>query len=34
VTPDGRRFLIVKADPDEGRRPITLVQNWVAGLRN
>jgi serine/threonine protein kinase/Tol biopolymer transport system component len=34
VTADGQRFLVVKTDSVEGKRPITLVQNWTAGLKN
>src|SRR5262245_59978358 len=32
VTPDGQRFLVIKTDSDESKRPITLVQNWTAAL--
>ena len=34
VAADGQRFLVVKTDSAEGKRPITLVQNWTAGLKN
>jgi Tol biopolymer transport system component len=33
VAADGQRFLIVRIPPDIGTRPLTLVQNWTAGLK-
>jgi serine/threonine protein kinase len=33
VAADGQRFLIVRIPPDAGTRPLTLVQNWTAGLK-
>jgi len=33
VAADGQRFLIVRVPPDSGRRPLTLLQNWTAGLK-
>ena len=33
VTADGQRFLVIKALPEAGTRPITLVQNWTAALK-
>ena len=31
-TPDGQRFL-VNALVETGEQPVTLVQNWLAGLK-
>jgi eukaryotic-like serine/threonine-protein kinase len=33
VASDGQRFLLVRIPPDTGRRPLTLLQNWTAGLK-
>ena len=33
VTPDGQRFLINVPVAEESSSPITLVQNWTAGLK-
>ncbi|HEX4948987.1 MAG TPA: hypothetical protein VFZ34_20075, partial [Blastocatellia bacterium] len=33
VTSDGQRFLVNKAVGREGPTPMTLVQNWTAGLK-
>ena len=33
VTPDGQRFLVVMSSEQAGRGPLTLVQNWAAGLK-
>jgi dipeptidyl aminopeptidase/acylaminoacyl peptidase len=34
VSVDGRRFLLPAAPEEKSTLPITLVQNWVAGLSN
>jgi hypothetical protein len=33
VTPDGRRFLMVRTDPQVAPRDITVVLNWMDDLR-
>jgi serine/threonine protein kinase len=33
VTPDGQRFLVAVAPNDDFMPPLTLVQNWHAGLK-
>ena len=33
VSSDGQRFLLVRIPPDTGRRPLTLLQNWTAGVK-
>ena len=33
VTADGKRFLIVSAQQESAVSPITVVQNWTAGLK-
>ena len=33
VTADGKRFLIVSAQQESTISPITVVQNWAAGLK-
>ena len=33
VTPDGLRFLSAIADRASSSPPITIVQNWMAGLK-
>jgi len=33
VAADGQRFLIVRVPPDTGRRALTLLQNWTAGVK-
>ena len=33
VTPDGQRFLVVMPPEQSGPEPLTLVQNWAAGLK-
>lgn len=34
VTADGQRFLVVKPGPDSDARPLTIVQNWTAKLKD
>jgi hypothetical protein len=33
VSPDGQRFLAIVYDEQSAPEPLTLVQNWTAGLR-
>jgi hypothetical protein len=33
VSADGRRFLAVAAPEGEVDEPLTVVQNWTAGLK-
>jgi eukaryotic-like serine/threonine-protein kinase len=33
VTPDAQRFLVVTSPDEAGPEPLTLVQNWAAGLK-
>ena len=33
VTADGKRFLIISAQQESTASPITVVQNWTAGLK-
>ena len=34
VSADGRRFLLLATPEEKSTLPITLVQNWAAGLKN
>ena len=34
VSADGQRFLLLATPEEKSTLPITLVQNWVPGLRN
>lgn len=33
VSPDGQRFLVIIRNEQAGTEPLTLVQNWTAGLK-
>src|SRR5688572_33289152 len=33
VTADGKRFLIISAQQESTASPITVVQNWTAGVK-
>jgi hypothetical protein len=33
VSPDGQRFLAIIPDEQAAPEPLTLVQNWTAGLK-
>jgi Tol biopolymer transport system component len=33
VSPDGQRFLVIEQNEQSTPEPLTLVQNWAAGLK-
>jgi hypothetical protein len=33
VSADGQRFLVITPDDQAAAAPLTLVQNWTAGLK-
>ena len=33
VTPDGKRFIMLKPEPDATRTDVVVVQNWLEELK-